>query len=50
MGLGMEPPAPDIMSRPPHDVKVGIFTLEVFLDMVSLIGNSFVLHDLTLLK
>lgn len=34
MGLGMEVPAPDIMSRAPHDVKVGIFTLEVFLDMV----------------
>lgn len=35
MGLGMEPPAPDVMSRPPHNVKVGIFTLEVFIDMVS---------------
>ncbi|CAL1712012.1 unnamed protein product [Somion occarium] len=34
MGLGMEPPAPDVMSRPPHNVKVGIFTLEVFIDMI----------------
>ena len=43
MGLGMETPAPDIMSRAPHDVRVGIFTLEVFLDMVSyqLICSSF---------
>lgn len=34
MGLGFEPPAPDIMSRPPHDVRVGIFALEVFVDML----------------
>jgi len=34
MGLGMEPAAPDVMSRPPHDSKVGIFTLEVFIDMM----------------
>ncbi|KAH8078053.1 sodium transport atpase [Cristinia sonorae] len=34
MGLGFEPPAPDIMSRPPHSIQVGIFTLELFVDMV----------------
>lgn len=34
MGLGMEPAAPDVMSRPPHDSKIGIFTLEVFIDMM----------------
>jgi P-type Na+/K+ transporter len=34
MGLGMEPAAPDVMSRPPHNIKVGIFTLEVFIDMM----------------
>lgn len=34
MGLGFEAPAPDIMSRPPHPLKVGVFTLEVLLDMV----------------
>lgn len=34
MGLGFEPPAPDIMSRPPHSVQVGIFSLELFVDMI----------------
>ncbi|KAK0112585.1 hypothetical protein ONS95_014330 [Cadophora gregata] len=34
MGLGMEVAAPDIMSRPPHNLKQGVFTLEVMLDMV----------------
>jgi len=33
MGLGMEVASNDIMIRPPHDVKVGIFTFEVLLDM-----------------
>lgn len=34
MGLGMEPAAPDVMSRPPHNVKVGIFTWEIVVDMM----------------
>jgi Na+-exporting ATPase len=34
MGLGFEAPAPDIMSRPPHPLKVGVFTREVMLDML----------------
>ncbi|TCD71656.1 Na+ ATPase [Steccherinum ochraceum] len=34
MGLGFEPSAPDIMSRPPHNVQVGIFTLEMLIDTV----------------
>ncbi|KAM0124093.1 hypothetical protein ACHAO1_011138 [Botrytis cinerea] len=34
MGLGFEAPAPDIMSRPPHPLKIGVFTREVLLDMV----------------
>ncbi|KAI5776350.1 putative sodium P-type ATPase [Geopyxis carbonaria] len=33
MGLGMEVASDDIMTRPPHDVKVGIFTLEVLIDL-----------------
>lgn len=33
MGLGMEIASDDIMTRPPHDVKVGIFTAEVVIDM-----------------
>lgn len=32
-GLGMEVASDDTMFRPPHDVKVGIFTNEVLLDM-----------------
>ncbi|KAF8658396.1 hypothetical protein AX16_002004 [Volvariella volvacea WC 439] len=34
MGLGMEVASDDIMVRPPHNVKVGIFTAEVIIDMV----------------
>lgn len=34
MGLGFERPAPDIMSRPPHPLEVGVFTWEVMLDML----------------
>lgn len=34
MGLGFEAPAPDIMSRPPHPLKVGVFTNEVMMDML----------------
>jgi len=33
MGLGMEIAAPDIMNRPPHNLKQGVFTWEVCLDM-----------------
>lgn len=33
MGLGMEVASDDIMTRPPHNLKVGIFTAEVLIDM-----------------
>ncbi|KAK5478902.1 P-type ATPase [Exophiala xenobiotica] len=35
MGLGMEVAAPDILSRPPQDLKRGVFTLEVMFDMIA---------------
>merc|ERR1711939_845981 len=35
MGLGMEVASPDILSRPPQDLKRGVFTLEVVLDMIA---------------
>ncbi|CZS89197.1 hypothetical protein WAI453_010355 [Rhynchosporium graminicola] len=34
MGLGFEVAAPDIMQRPPQSLKVGVFTLEVMIDMM----------------
>ncbi|TDZ48253.1 Sodium transport ATPase 2 [Colletotrichum trifolii] len=34
MALGFEVAAPDIMNRPPHSMKVGVFTWELMLDMV----------------
>ncbi|KAL2142502.1 hypothetical protein VTI28DRAFT_1104 [Corynascus sepedonium] len=34
MGLGFERAVPDIMRRPPHSLRTGIFTLEFLLDMV----------------
>lgn len=34
MGLGMEIASDDIMTRPPHNRKVGIFTKEVLIDML----------------
>jgi P-type Na+/K+ transporter len=34
MGLGMEVASPDILSRPPQNLKHGVFTLEVMLDML----------------
>ncbi|KAK7043242.1 P-type ATPase [Paramarasmius palmivorus] len=34
MGLGFEIAAPDVMQRPPQDLKRGVFTLEVLADMV----------------
>lgn len=32
MGLGMEEAQPDIMLRPPHDLRVGVFTWEIIAD------------------
>ncbi|KAJ4349576.1 P-type ATPase [Didymosphaeria variabile] len=34
MGLGMEVAEPNIMSRPPHDLKTGVFNTELIVDMV----------------
>lgn len=34
MGLGMEQAASDIMDRPPHSLKVGIFSTELVVDMI----------------
>jgi Na+-exporting ATPase len=34
MGLGFERPSADIMQRPPHNLKRGVFTLEIILDMI----------------
>lgn len=34
MGLGMEVAVPDIMDRPPHDLKTGVFNIELIVDMV----------------
>src|SRR5690606_10717726 len=33
MGLGMEVAAADVMDRPPHNLRVGIFTKEVLIDL-----------------
>lgn len=35
MGLGMEKAVPEIMSRPPHDLKSGVFTWELIIDTVA---------------
>ena len=32
LGLGLEEAQPDIMYRPPHDLKVGVFTRELIMD------------------
>lgn len=32
LGLGLEEAQPDLMSRPPHDLSVGIFTRELIID------------------
>lgn len=32
LGLGLEPAVPDIMNRPPHPLKVGVFTWELIAD------------------
>ncbi|EMD00620.1 hypothetical protein BAUCODRAFT_81255 [Baudoinia panamericana UAMH 10762] len=34
MGLGFEKAAPDVMERPPQNLKAGVFTVEVLCDMV----------------
>jgi len=34
MGLGFEVAAPDVLKRPPQNLKRGVFSLEVMLDMV----------------
>ena len=34
MGLGLEAAAPDILNRPPQDLKRGIFTNEILIDIV----------------
>lgn len=33
MGLGMEVASSDVMSRPPHDLRMGVFTKEVLVDL-----------------
>ena len=33
-GLGREPASPDVMERPPHDNKKGVFTWELITDML----------------
>ncbi|KIX08336.1 potassium/sodium efflux P-type ATPase, fungal-type [Rhinocladiella mackenziei CBS 650.93] len=35
MGLGMEVASPDILERPPQNLKRGVFTLEVMFDMLA---------------
>ncbi|KAI1810529.1 potassium/sodium eff [Poronia punctata] len=32
LGLGLEDAQPDIMLRPPHDLRVGVFTREIIID------------------
>lgn len=34
MGLGFQDKAPDVLRRPPHDTKRGVFTIELMVDMV----------------
>lgn len=33
-GLGKEPPSGEIMRRPPHNIKVGVFTKQIIVDMI----------------
>ncbi|KAK8078717.1 Calcium-transporting ATPase 3 [Apiospora phragmitis] len=35
LGLGLEEAQPDIMVRPPHDLKVGVFTWEIIADKMA---------------
>lgn len=32
LGLGLEDAQPDVMERPPHDLRVGVFTRELIMD------------------
>ncbi|TGZ79043.1 sodium transport ATPase [Ascodesmis nigricans] len=32
LGLGLEEASPDVMTRPPHDLRTGVFTWEVIID------------------
>jgi len=32
LGLGLEEASPDVMTRPPHDLRAGVFTWEVIID------------------
>jgi P-type Na+/K+ transporter len=32
LGLGLEEAQPDIMLRPPHDLRIGVFTREIIID------------------
>ncbi|KAI0872417.1 hypothetical protein GGS24DRAFT_16489 [Hypoxylon argillaceum] len=32
LGLGLEEAQPDIMRRPPHDLRIGVFTREIIID------------------
>ena len=32
VGLGLEPAAIDVMQRPPHDIRQGVFTRHVIID------------------
>ncbi|KAI0836487.1 potassium/sodium eff [Hypoxylon sp. FL0890] len=35
LGLGLEEAQPDIMLRPPHDLRIGIFTKEIIVDKMA---------------
>ncbi|KAL7622646.1 hypothetical protein AAE478_008159 [Parahypoxylon ruwenzoriense] len=35
LGLGLEEAQPDIMLRPPHDLRVGVFTKEIIIDKMA---------------
>ncbi|KAI1373135.1 potassium/sodium eff [Hypoxylon crocopeplum] len=35
LGLGLEEAQPDIMLRPPHDLRIGIFTKEILMDKMA---------------
>ncbi|KAH8681690.1 sodium transport ATPase [Xylariales sp. PMI_506] len=35
LGLGLEEAQPDIMLRPPHDLRVGVFTREIIVDKMA---------------
>ncbi|TPX18619.1 uncharacterized protein E0L32_002476 [Thyridium curvatum] len=35
LGLGLEEAQPDIMLRPPHDLRVGVFTREIIMDKMA---------------